>query len=159
MKTYTSSNSRLVNLITFFTFILLVFVSFILIFVESKLGSAAGGVFLAIVLSTAFYFYSQSLIRIQISEKKLILKKNMGKIQIDFEDIQKVIKLKYADIPMNIGSKGFFGFIGKTMDGSRSFVKNRKQMVQIITTDEKYLISCDNRDEFFLEINKKLQSL
>lgn len=157
MKTYTSSNSRLVNLITFFTFILFVFISFILIFIESKLGSAAGGIFLAIVLSTAFYFYSQSLIRIQITDKKLILKKNLGRIQIDFSDIHKVVKLKYADIPMTIGSKGFFGFIGQTMDGSRSFVKNRKQMVQIITNGKKYLISCDNREDFIEEINRKIQ--
>jgi len=157
MKTYISSNSRLVNLITFFTFILLVFVSFILIFVESKLGSAAGGIFLAIVLSTTFYFYSQSLIRIQITDKHLILKKNIGRIQIDFSDIEKAVKLKYADIPMTIGSKGFFGFIGQTMDGSGSFVKNRKKMVQIITSDKKYLISCDDREDFMEEINRKIQ--
>lgn len=144
------------NLITFFTFILLVFISFILIFIESKLGSAAGGIFLAIVLSTAFYFYSQSLIRIQITDKILILKKNLGSIPIDFSDIKKVVKLKYADIPMTIGSKGFFGFIGRTMDGSRSFVKNRKQMVQIITSTNNYLVSCDNRDDFVREINKKI---
>lgn len=156
MKTFPSSNSKLVNLITLFTFILLIFVSFILIFVESKLGSAAGGIFLAIVLSTSFYFYSQSLSRIQITDKSLILKKNIGRIKINFSDIEKVIKLKYADIPMTIGSKGFFGFIGQTMDGSRSFVKNRKQMVQIITKEKKYLVSCDSRDNFVAEINKKI---
>lgn len=157
MKTYTCSSSKLVKIITTTSFVLFVLLAFILIFAPGNLSSASGGIFLAVILSTVFYFYTQSLIRIRLDEKFLVLKKNLGSIKLPYEEIDKVVKLKYADIPMTIGSKGFFGFIGQTMDGSRSFVKDRKQMIQIISEEKKYLISCDQRDDFLQEIGKRVK--
>lgn len=156
MKSYNSSSSNLVKLITIGTFTVLIFVAFILIFVQDRWGSFTGGAFLAIVLSTFYYFYSQSLQRVIITDDNLILKKNLGKTRIDFDEITAVLKLKYADIPMTIGSKGVFGFIGKTMDGSKSFVKNRRAMVQVVTANKKYLISCDDRDAFVQQLRQKI---
>lgn len=157
MKTYTCSSSKLVKIITTTSFILFVLIAFILIFAPGKWSSASGGIFLAVILSTVFYFYTQSLIRIRLDKRFLVLKKNLGSIKLPYEEIDKVVKLKYADIPMTIGSKGFFGFIGQTMDGSRSFVKDRKQMIQIVSGEKKYLISCDQRDDFLQEIGKRVK--
>jgi len=156
MENFSCNSSRLVKLITISTFTLLILVAFVLIFVEGRLGAASGILFLVVVMGSAFYFYAQSLKRLIITDTQLILKKNLGKIIIDFEDIDSVVKLKYADIPMVIGSKGVFGFLGKTMDGSISYVKNRKNMVHIITADKKYLVSCDARDEFVQKLREKI---
>lgn len=155
MEKFSSNSSRLVKLITLSTFTLLVLVAFVLIIVEGRLGSVSGIIFLVVVMGSAFYFYSQSLKELIITDTNLILKKNLSKVVIDFEDIESVVKLKYADIPMVIGSKGVFGFLGKTMDGSTSYVKNRKKMVHIITADKKYLISCDERDAFVEKLKQK----
>lgn len=155
MEKFSSNSSRLVKLITLSTFTLLVLVAFVLIIVEGRLGSVSGIIFLVVVMGSAFYFYSQSLKELIITDTHLILKKNLSKVVIDFEDIESVVKLKYADIPMVIGSKGVFGFLGKTMDGSTSYVKNRKKMVHIITADKKYLISCDERDAFVEKLKQK----
>lgn len=155
MEKFSSNSSRLVKLITLSTFTLLVLVAFVLIIVEGRLGSVSGIIFLVVVMGSAFYFYSQSLKELIITDTHLILKKNLSKVVIDFEDIESVVKLKYADIPMVIGSKGVFGLLGKTMDGSTSYVKNRKKMVHIITADKKYLISCDERDAFVEKLKQK----
>lgn len=155
MEKFSSNSSRLVKLITLSTFTLLVLVAFVLIIVEGRLGSVSGIIFLVVVMGSAFYFYSQSLKEVILTDTHLILKKNLSKVVIDFEDIESVVKLKYADIPMVIGSKGVFGFLGKTMDGSTSYVKNRKKMVHIITADKKYLISCDERDAFVEKLKQK----
>ncbi len=155
MEKFSSNSSRLVKLITLSTFTLLVLVAFVLIIVEGRLGSVSGIIFLVVVMGSAFYFYSQSLKELIITDTNLILKKNLSKVVIDFEDIESVVKLKYADISMVIGSKGVFGFLGKTMDGSTSYVKNRKKMVHIITADKKYLISCDERDAFVEKLKQK----
>lgn len=155
MEKFSSNSSRLVKLITLSTFTLLVLVAFVLIIVEGRLGSVSGIIFLVVVMGSAFYFYSQSLKELIITDTHLILKKNLSKVVIDFEDIESVVKLEYADIPMVIGSKGVFGFLGKTMDGSTSYVKNRKKMVHIITADKKYLISCDERDAFVEKLKQK----
>lgn len=155
MEKFSSNSSRLVKLITLSTFTLLVLVAFVLIIVEGRLGSVSGIIFLVVVMGSAYYAYSQSLKELIITDTHLILKKNLSKVVIDFEDIESVVKLKYADIPMVIGSKGVFGFLGKTMDGSTSYVKNRKKMVHIITADKKYLISCDERDAFVEKLKQK----
>lgn len=83
-----------------------------------------------------------------LENETLILKKNIGKIEIKLSEIDAVKNASSSALTMTTGSKGFFGFIGSTMDGSVSFVKDRSQMIQIITTsDKKYLISCDNSKE------------
>jgi hypothetical protein len=100
MEKFSSNSSRLVKLITLSTFTLLVLVAFVLIIVEGRLGSISGIIFLVVVMGSAFYFYSQSLKELIITDTHLILKKNLSKVVIDFEDIESVVKLEYADIPM-----------------------------------------------------------
>lgn len=81
----------------------------------------------------------------------------MGKIEIDFSQIKSVRKMKYTSLPMTAGTKGFFGYIGNTLEGSTSFVKDQKNMVQIKTSTKKYLVSCENSDQL-VEIFKNYEA-
>ena len=116
----------------------------------------------AIVLTFFFYFFSNSLKEVTVENKTLILKKNIGKIEIDFSEIKSIKTLQLSAITMTTGSKGFFGFIGTTMDGSVSFVKNRSQMVLLTTTsNKKYIFSCDNPKDLVetVSIGNKLEAI
>ena len=60
---------------------------------------------------------------------------------------------------MTAGSKGLFGYVGTTMDGTISLVKDRSQMIQIITkANKKYLFSCQNREELVTAIHSRIIS-
>lgn len=77
----------------------------------------------------------------------IILKKNIGQINIPKSDILEVNRLNFSNLTMTAGSKGVFGFIGNTMDDSVSFVKDRKKMLRITTQNKKYILSSENADE------------
>lgn len=156
MNTYNSSNSKLVNIITASTFLLLLLIAFTLILTDKSSSATSGGIFLIVVLGGFLYLYTQSIARLIIDDRNLILKKNFGSIVLPLNQIEKVVKLDFADIPMTVGSKGVFGFIGSTMDGSKSYVNNRRAMIHIISTESKFLVSCDNRDAFIREITEKI---
>lgn len=104
------------------------------------------------IFSALFYLYANSLKEIKIIDKSLILKKKLGKIEICFSEIISVKNMQYSALPMTVGSKGVFGFIGSTMDGSVSFVKDRKQMVKVVTTSNNYIVSCDNSKDLVTTI-------
>lgn len=148
MNTYPSKSSNSVKLITVGGILLLILASISIIFIQQNNGLTTSIVLGAIVLAVFLYFYSNSLKEVIIEDKGLILKKNIGKIEIKFSEIKSLRNVSLSGITMTTGSKGFFGFIGSTMDGSVSFVKDRRQMIQLITTtNKKYLISCDNSEE------------
>lgn len=148
MNTYPSKSSNSVKLITVGGILLLILASISIIFIQQNNGLTTSIVLGAIVLAVFLYFYSNSLKEVIIEDKGLILKKNIGKIEIKFSEIKSLRNVSLSGITMTTWSKGFFGFIGSTMDGSVSFVKDRRQMIQLITTtNKKYLISCDNSEE------------
>jgi ribosome biogenesis GTPase A len=89
----------------------------------------------------------------------IILKKNIGQIKIPTTDILEVQKLGYSNLTMTYGSKGVFGFIGNTMDNSISFVKDRKNMIRIITKNNKYVLSSERSDELVREIKTLYNTL
>jgi len=116
----------------------------------------------AIVLTFFIYFFSNSLKEVTVENKTLILKKNIGKIEIDFSEIKSIKTLQLSAITMTTGSKGFFGFSGTTMDGSVSFVKNRSQMVLLTTnSNKKYIFSCDKPKDLVetVSIGNKLEAI
>lgn len=57
---------------------------------------------------------------------------------------------------MTFGSKGVFGFIGITMDGSYSFVKDRNKAILLQTNTKKFLVSCDDPDDFIATFRKHI---
>lgn len=148
MKTFSSKSSTSVKIITIGIIAALLLLVISIIFIRKDFDPLTGSILGVIIFGVVFYFYGNSLKRIVITDKSIILEKVLRKIEIEFSQIESVKKMKYSAIPMTVGSKGFFGFIGSTMDDSISFVKDRNKMILLTTTsNRKYLFSCDNSEE------------
>lgn len=157
MKTFVSRSSTSVKIITLGGILALLLLVISLAFIRKDFGPLLGSILGIIIFGIVFYFYGNSLKSIIVTEKSLILQKQMGKIEIDFSQIKSVRKMKYTSLPMTAGTKGFFGYIGNTLEGSTSFVKDQKNMVQIKTSTKKYLVSCENSDQL-VEIFKNYEA-
>ena len=123
------------------------------------INTLAGSIAALLGLSILLFFYATSLKEVILTEDYLILKKHLNPIHIPYKKILSVKKLKYANLTMTSGSKGFFGFIGTTMDNSVSLVKNRKQMIRINTAEKNYIISCEQPEIVMAEILKRLKQI
>ncbi|HLW33034.1 MAG TPA: PH domain-containing protein [Aequorivita sp.] len=144
MKTFPCSSSTSVKIITIGVIIGLLLLVISIVFIRKDFGPLLGSILTIIIFGLVFYFYANSLKSIVLTDKNLILQKHLGKIEIEFSQIEWVKNMQYSALPMTVGSKGVFGFIGSTVDGATSFVKDQKNMVQIKTLHKKYLISCDS---------------
>lgn len=158
MTTYLSKSSGTVKIITISTFLVTIVVLISYILIRKDLPQIWSIILGAVILGTFFYFYANSLTSVIVTDNSIILQKKIGKIEIEFSEIDSVKMMQYSAIPMTVGSKGFFGFIGGTMDGASSFVKDRRKMVQITTTsNKKYLVSCDESENLVNSFSIKNQ--
>lgn len=93
---------------------------------------------------------------------------SLNKIKVDLNNIYLISKVKTSIIPINevkiitrksqnnliiVGCRGFMGLIGRSMDNYRCNIKNRTKLVAIELENVKYLVSCDEPDEFVNTIN------
>lgn len=93
---------------------------------------------------------------------------SLNKIKVDLNNIYLISKVKTSIIPINevkiitrksqnnlmiIGARGVYGLIGRSMDNYRCNIKNRTKLVAIELENVKYLVSCDQPDEFVNTIN------
>ncbi|MGV0940888.1 PH domain-containing protein [Empedobacter sp. ULE_I140] len=93
---------------------------------------------------------------------------SLNKIKVDLNNIYLISKIKTNIIPINevkvitrksqnnliiVGCRGFIGLIGRSMDNYRCNIKNRTKLVAIELENVKYLVSCDQPDEFVNTIN------
>ena len=92
---------------------------------------------------------------IKLTDKFLILKKNIGQKIIDLHNIESVDKIEFSNLTSTISSKGFFGFNGNLMDNSITLINNRRKIVRISTLGKKYLLSVDNPEELIKDIENK----
>lgn len=112
-----------------------------------------------LLTGTAFYFYIQRVREIvYIADDKLILKKSFSSVTIPVGEITSIRKVNYNSIPMTFGSKGFFGFIGSTMDDYVSNVSNTSEMLAIETKSKKYLLSCQSSAELVSIMNNETKT-
>lgn len=155
MKTYKSKSSPIVITMTLMAFIAIIFVPRVTLMQGDTPSSILGTIGVIFLAGIFFYYYSQSLKEVIVGDEHLILKKMIGSITLNYNQIQKVVSVKNTGVPMTSGAAGYFGFTGNAMDGSISMVKDKSQMVHIITADKKYLISCENREDLIQEINLK----
>lgn len=153
MKEFESKSSNEVKLITtgIIVAMLLLIISFIL---NNSFRTITGIGITAIIITSLFYFYSVSLKKIILSNDKLIIKRNIGSVKIPLNKIQKVEKLSFSNLSMTVGSKGFFGYSGNTMDNSLALVNDRTKMLRIFTPEKSYTISCERAYELIDEIIK-----
>ncbi|MGL5235252.1 MAG: PH domain-containing protein [Empedobacter falsenii] len=93
---------------------------------------------------------------------------SLNKIKVDLNNIYLISKVKTSIIPINevkiitrksqnnliiVGCRGFMGLTGRSMDNYRCNIKNRTKLVAIELENVKYLVSCDQPDEFVNTIN------
>ena len=93
---------------------------------------------------------------------------SLNKIKVDLNNIYLISKIKTSTIPINevkiitrksqnnliiVGCRGFMGLIGRSMDNYRCNIKNRTKLFAIELENVKYLVSCDEPDEFVNTIN------
>lgn len=157
MKIYLSKSSLSVKLLTIGTLLILSIVVLTLITINENYGLIGGIVLSLLIIGTLIYFYANSLDKIILEKEIVVLKKNIGRIIIPISEIKDIQKLEYSSMTMTYGSLGVFGFIGSTMENSISFVKDRKNMLKIVTVDKKYILSSDNSTELINEIRTALQ--
>ena len=152
MKIYLSKSSLMVKIITFGLLIAMMLLMITLFLSEQNYGLIGGIILSIIIIGSLFYFYANSLKKVIVDNGFVILKKNIGEIKIKISEIQSIENLEYANLTMTVGSKGFFGFIGNTMDNSKSLVKDRSKMVRIKALKESYTISCENPQDLVKDI-------
>ena len=154
MKTYQSKSSIFVKIATASILIVVTMIAIMLTTTDKSYGLMGGVILSLLIFGSVIYFYSNSLKKIIIEKDSIILQKNIGQIKILKVDIIEVSRLCYSNLTMTYGSKGFFGFIGKTMDDSISLVKDRKNMLRITTKNKKYLFSSLNSDQLVQEMKR-----
>lgn len=96
-----------------------------------------------------------------VGEKEIIIKRTFGEKRIKYSSIKKVVPYDGVQNDIrHLGSNGFLGYIGimeSTQYGKyNSYVKDSSQQVFIITADKKYLVSCNDRDNFIEELRRRI---
>lgn len=155
MKVFPSKSSALVKLITFSFVAIVILVSISLVMAIEDKGIYYGAGITVVLFAVAFYFYTQSVVNVTLSDDALVINKKFGRIALPFQTITAVEKLGFHSLVLN-GSKGVFGFIGIPMDDSYSYVKDRNKMIKIYTDQKNYLLSCESRDELMAALDPKI---
>ena len=87
MKVFTSSNSTEVKIITVLTLIIFALIIFSIFYGQTSVINIYLKIFISLIIAIGtIYFYSNSLKEVKLTEKYLILKKNIG--QKKKEDVQ-----------------------------------------------------------------------
>ena len=156
MKVFKSSNSTEVKIITTLTLIIFALIIFTIFYGQTAEINIYLKIFIFLIITIGIiYFYSNSLKEIKLTDKFLILKKNIGQKIIDLHNIESVDKIEFSNLTSTISSKGFFGFNGNLMDNSITLINNRRKIVRISTLGKKYLLSVDNPEELIKDIENK----
>lgn len=152
MKIYKSKSDPYVKMTTSVVLIVLFLVIVMLMYTEVKYGVLGGFILSIFIVAMVVYFYASALKEVILEKEMMTLKKNFGRVIIPETKIKSVHRIVFSNLTMTYGSKGVFGFIGNTMDGSMSLVKDRNAMIQIVTSTKKYIFSAEKPDELVNEI-------
>ncbi len=109
-------------------------------------------ILVSLLIGVALYFFP---IYYSITDKNIVIKRLFSKRKIPLKEIYHINSVKNT-VPFSYSTKGVFGYLGKTMDGTISYSTNLKKNVLIKTNnDEKFIISPKNIEKFINEINKR----
>lgn len=90
-----------------------------------------------------------------VTEQEIVIKRLFSKKIIKISNIKNLYKIKNT-VSYTFSTKGFFGYLGKTMDGATSYSTSLKHNLLIETTDnEKIIVSPSNIELFGNEVKKK----
>jgi len=158
MKSFKVPNSTYVNVVTYGVGLILLSIIWIMLqksfFSGEKIG-ALKLLFSIVIALVGLYFFANSPKKLTVDRQHLTIEKNVGKVKIPRSAITKVSQLANKELKVFTGSSGFFGFLGKGMENSQSFVKDRGRMLKLETSQGNYLLSCEDRVGFMkaLELN------
>ena len=137
--------SKFVTSVSAFTFALLAFALY-------GLGSGGHTVVFSLVSITMLVCLAYSPIYVEVTEDCLTIKRVFGSVIILRKDIELI---RPYTSPLGIrkfGSGGFLGFLGwfsnSELGNFLSYSTDEKSQILIVTKQRKYLISCENREEF-----------
>ncbi|MBY0067417.1 MULTISPECIES: PH domain-containing protein [Empedobacter] len=148
-KEFSVSMSLFFKVTTAILIVLLILIGGIL-FKETEVYVA---VIYAIIIYPLFaYYYLISLNKIKVDLNNIYLISKIKTITIPINEI-KIITRKSQNNLIIVGCRGFMGLIGRSMDNYRCNIKNRTKLVAIELENVKYLVSCDQSDEFVNTIN------
>jgi len=148
-KEFSVSMSLFFKVTTAILIVLLILIGGIL-FKETEVYVA---VIYAIIIYPLFaYYYLISLNKIKVDLNNIYLISKIKTITIPINEI-KIITRKSQNNLIIVGCRGFMGLIGRSMDNYRCNIKDRTKLVAIELENVKYLVSCDEPDEFVNTIN------
>lgn len=148
-KEFSVSMSLFFKVTTAILIVLLILIGGIL-FKETEVYVA---VIYAIIIYPLFaYYYLISLNKIKVDLNNIYLISKIKTITIPINEI-KIITRKSQNNLIIVGCRGFMGLIGRSMDNYRCNIKNRTKLVAIELENVKYLVSCNQSDEFVNTIN------
>ena len=152
MKKYRSKSSALVLTVS-----IALTISFLFVIIAVLMNIETLGIFVSIgiilfLAISSLLIIAMSPIYITLTTNELIIRRLFNKIKIPIAEIKALKRMEYSNLTMTFGSKGYFGFIGRTMDGKMSYVKDRKCIINIDTEKESYLISCESPDQLIAQL-------
>lgn len=117
-------------------------------------------IILSIILIPSMY----TPIRLSINNEKIVLKRVIGNIEINLNDIKSVTLISNREISNSIrtfGSGGLFGYIGQfknnILGNYTMYATEKKNLMYINTKKGKYIFSCSKSHEFAELANKKIK--
>ena len=143
-------NVKIITIGIIISMMLVIFSMFSLIADHSIVIVSCGIIMILFIL-----IYPNSLSNVCVGEKEIVLEKPFNKIVIPYIDFIRIERIENSNLSMTYGSQGIFGYIGSTMDNNISFVKDRNIMIRIITTDKKYILSCETPDDLIRHLTIK----
>jgi len=151
MKSFNVPNSTYVNVVTYGVGLILLSIIWIMLqksfFSGEKIG-ALKLLFSIIIVLVGLYFFANSPKQLTVDAQHLTIEKNVGKVKIPRSAITNIAQLANKELKVFAGSSGFFGFLGKEINNSQSYVKDRGRMLKLETSQGNYLLSCEDRAGF-----------
>ena len=148
-KEFTVSMSPFFKVTTIFLVLLLILIGGILL-KETEIYIAA--IYVIIIYPLFLYYYLISLNKIKVDLNNIYLQSKIKTIVIPINQIENISRKSQNNLII-VGCRGFMGLIGVSMDNYKCNIKDRTKLIAIELKDVKYLISCDQPEEFINTIN------
>jgi hypothetical protein len=110
------------------------------------------------ILIIIIFLYLNRPKNVMVDSKYLLINFTAKTLRIELDKIVEAKKTNKVPV-FRIGSKGFFGFIGVAMDGSKCFITDPSNTFYLKTSDEKgYYFSCENVERLIPYVSRSPDS-
>ena len=80
------------------------------------------------------------------------------RVDIPIEKIRLIRRIHRIPV-VDFGSRGYFGYIGLSINGIRVWVLDPENMIFIKTTEKEYVLSCENVEECIEMVNGNMEQI